>query len=83
MRWQPTRLIEALFEFNPTNLGSNDVWKILLSSKNKKIELTWPYPVMEIYFDFIESEEKVFTEWFEYYENETNEEIITEVVKYI
>ena len=42
-----------------------EAYKLLLSHKNKKVEITWPYEIGEIFLDFFENDVVIFQDWFE------------------
>ena len=54
-----------------TDLYSSEVektdsaFKITLKNQSKKILITWPIDISEVFFDFFDNEEKIFHEWLE------------------
>lgn len=77
-------LKSSLADYNPVLELEGDAYKLRLNQGDKHIKVTWPYPLMEVYFDFWDGETIVFSESFEFYEKETDEELaeyITDVAK--
>lgn len=68
-----------LSKFNPEFSLSEDKLFVLVVSEAKKVEITWPFPTKEIYFDLWESGKKIFSESYEYYEGESYKEIAEDV----
>ena len=60
----------------------NDSYKMLIVNADKSINVSWPYPLQETYFDFHEGKQKVFHESIEMYDGETHSEMI-EYIKYL
>jgi hypothetical protein len=68
-------LKSSLADYNPVLELEGDAYKLHLNQGDKRIKVTWPYPLMEVYFDFWDGETIIFSESFEFYENETHEEL--------
>ncbi len=56
--------------------------KIVIEKSGKQLEITWAYPLLEAYFDFYEKQEKIFHDWIEMYDGETNSEMC-QYIKYV
>ena len=69
-------LLTSLSGYEPTINWEKDAYNLKLEYKNKSTKVVWPYPLMEVFFDFWEGNKKIFSESFEFYENETNEELV-------
>ncbi|MNR25581.1 hypothetical protein D3C85_1427410 [compost metagenome] len=76
-------LKEKLKGYSPEIVSDTDRVSVSAKYEDRKIEVVWPFPVMEIYFDHWIGESKVFSESYEYYEGETVQEIIEDVAGYI
>ena len=62
----------------------NETYKLTARKGEKSVVVTWPYPLMEVYFDFIENDKETFSESVEFYEGESPSELcdyLTYVIK--
>jgi hypothetical protein len=73
-------LITSLASYAPRISWEKDAYMLETSYKNKRALVVWPYPLMEVFFDLWENNKKIFSESFEFYENETNEELVEYLV---
>lgn len=71
-----------LSEFDPEFSFSEEKLFIFIENGVKKVEITWPFPTMEIYFDLWESGKKIFSESYEYYEQESHKEVAEDVARF-
>lgn len=69
-------LLGLLSAFSPTIGVVNDAYHLSVSSGEKRAEVLWPYPLHEVFFDFWEGDSKVLSESFEFYDGESNSELI-------
>ena len=74
-----TLLLDRMNEFNPKLSFENDAHKLIVSLDDKRAEIVWPNPIMEVFFDFWEDEEKVFSESLEYYDGENVNEVVNDI----
>ena len=77
---------DSLKEYEPSIHLVNDAYSLNVSKDTKCVTITWSYPLMEVYFYFVENNEKIMSESLEFYENETQKEfsdyIIYVVIRY-
>ncbi|MEW8029834.1 MAG: hypothetical protein AB2792_09640 [Candidatus Thiodiazotropha sp.] len=69
-------LLGLLSAFSPTIAVKNDAYQLSVSLAAKRAEVAWPYPLHEVFFDFWEADRKVLSESFEFYEGESDSELI-------
>ena len=59
-------LISNLKGFERVNIIEKDVaYKLVVSSINKSVSITWPYELGEVFLDYIEDEIIIFQDWFD------------------
>ena len=73
-------LKESLKEYSPTIILKYDAYTLNATKNTKSVSITWPYPLMEVYFDFIENNKKIMSESIEFYDNETQKEFSDYIV---
>lgn len=73
-------IAESLAEYSPRLSWENNAYRLKAGKAVMNVEVVWPYPLMEVYFDFTEKEEKVFSESVEFYEGESNSELAEYIV---
>ncbi len=72
----------SLAEFAPQiNLGES-AYELVAQVPDKKVAVTWPYPLMEVFFDFNGPGEEMFSESVEFYAGESSAEL-AEYVTYV
>jgi hypothetical protein len=64
-------LLDFLDGYSSNLSWENESYKLIVFKSEKTVEITWPYPINEVYFDFFENENKIFTEWVEFYADES------------
>jgi len=69
------KLKSALKEFSVILNWSGEAYTLKATKSQKTIEVTWPFPLMEVYFDFVENGNVAFSESIEFYENETQTDL--------
>ncbi|ADZ92005.1 hypothetical protein Marme_2778 [Marinomonas mediterranea MMB-1] len=69
-------LLDLLSTFSPTIEVANDAYQLSVSLAAKRAEVVWPHPFHEVFFDFWEGDRKVLSESFEFYEGESDTELI-------
>ena len=65
----------ALKEFSVQLSCSGETYTLKAAISEKSIKVTWPHPLMEVFFDFVEHGNVIFSESVEFYENETQNEL--------
>ena len=75
------QLQNALAEFAPLLKWERNAWRVLATCAGKRVTITWPLPLSEVYFDFWLDEQLVLSEWVEYYDGETSEEQALDVAR--
>ncbi|MCJ8332296.1 MAG: hypothetical protein HRT89_22480 [Lentisphaeria bacterium] len=68
-------LQEALEDYLVSLEWDINSYKIVLKNADKSLNVCWPYPVQESYFDFHEENEMVFHEFIEMYNGESHSEM--------
>ena len=68
-------LNSALKEFSVQLTCSGEAYTLKAAKSEKSIEINWPHPLMEVFFDFVENGNVIFSESIEFYENETQKEL--------
>lgn len=58
---------------------SGNAYQLIIASEERILNVTWPYPLQETYFDFRENGEKVFSHFIEMYDGETQDEMIEHI----
>jgi len=53
---------------------------IEIRQNNRLLKITYPYPVQEIYFDFLIDDALIHNDWIDFYMNETEEYILNYIV---
>ena len=69
-------LLGLLRAFSPIIYVANDAYQLSVSSAAKRVEVVWPYPLHEVFFDFWDGDSKILSESFEFYEGESDHEFI-------
>lgn len=69
-------LLGLLSAFSPTIDVANDAYQLSVSSAAKRAEVVWPYPLHEVFIDFWDRDKKVLSESFEFYEGESDHDLI-------
>ncbi|MGD9170519.1 MAG: hypothetical protein PVI97_10740 [Candidatus Thiodiazotropha sp.] len=69
-------LLGLLSAYSPAIEVENDAYQLSVLLAAKRAEVVWPYPLHEVFFDFWEGESKVLSESFEFYEGESDAELI-------
>jgi hypothetical protein len=69
-------LLGILGAFSPSIEVENDAYQLSVSLAAKRAEVVWPYPLHEVFFDFWEGDSKVLSESFEFYEGESDSELV-------
>ena len=69
-------LLGLLSAFSPTIEVDNDAYQLSVSLASKRAEVIWPYPLYEVFFDFREGNRKVLSDSFEFYEGESDSELV-------
>ena len=64
----------SLAEFATEITAGETAYRLVAKVPEKEITITWPYPLMEVFFDFSGPGEKSFSESVEFYDGETSEE---------
>ncbi|MCX2835088.1 hypothetical protein [Microbulbifer thermotolerans] len=70
------KLLETLSAFSPKIEVAKDAYQLSVSLHTKRAEIVWPYPLHEVFFDFWEEDCKVLSESFEFYEGESDSELV-------
>jgi hypothetical protein len=68
-------IIDSLKEYSAVITCEKQSYKVTANNDIKNITITWPYPLMEVFFDFAENKEIIMSESIEFYENETEEDL--------
>jgi len=68
-------LCSALKEFSVQLSCSGEAYTLKAAISEKSIKVTWPLPLREVFFDFVENGKVIFSESVEFYENETQKEM--------
>lgn len=69
-------LLRLLSTFSPAIGVAKDAYQLSVSSSTKRAEVIWPYPLHEVFFDFWEGNTKILSESFEFYEGESDSELV-------
>lgn len=73
-------LNEDLSEYSPSLKFESDSHLIVASNNAKSIAICWPYPLMEVFFNFIDNNKIIASESVELYENETDLELVSYII---
>ncbi len=73
-------LLTVCEKYSPAICCEKEVYKILMTYKNKRAEVIWPSKLREVFFDFWDSEERIFSDSVEFY---SKDEPITNMPIYI
>ncbi len=77
-------LLESLKDFSVTIDIEGDAYKLTAQDDSKHILVTWPYPLMEVWFDFTDGGQVIKTESIEFYDGEPVSELfdyVTYIIK--
>lgn len=74
-------IVESLKEYSAAITCENQSYKVTVNNDIKSITITWPYPLMEVFFDFAANKEIIMSESIEFYENETGEDLCDYIIK--
>lgn len=72
----------SLAEFAPEITTGKIAYELVAHVPDRKITVTWPCSLMEVFFDFSGPGERVFSESVEFYEGESSAEL-AEYVAYV
>jgi hypothetical protein len=64
-------LLKSLTQHNQAVTAEENAYRLRFNRDSKLVEVLWPNQGNEVFFDFMNREELLFSESVEYYENET------------
>ncbi|WP_078118596.1 hypothetical protein [Thiosocius teredinicola] len=68
-------LMVAISEFAPRITWVEAAYELVAKIPGKEVTVTWPYPLMEVFFDFVGPGDEKFSESVEFYEGESSAEL--------
>ncbi len=77
------RLLKSLAQHNPAVSAEENAYRLRFARDLKLVEILWPNQGSEVFFDFMNSEELLFSESIEYYEKETGMEQAEDVARVV
>ncbi len=78
------KLTEALAGYSAQLNWLHDAYNLSAEKVPKRVKITWPYPLTEVYFDFLQNDANIFSESIEFYDGESSDELceyVAHVVK--
>jgi hypothetical protein len=75
------QLLEALANFEPTLTAGNEAYRVSATHHAKHALMVWPLLLSEVFIDFSERGEVVFSESVEYYDKEPREEQLRDIAQ--
>ncbi len=73
-------LSKTLSDYSVSITWEKQAYKLNAFKGSKRISITWPYPLMEVFFDFVENDKKIMSESIEFYGNETQDEFCDYII---
>jgi hypothetical protein len=75
------QVLETLREFEPTLVAGNEAYRVSATHQAKGALVVWPLLVSEVFIDFSDRGEVVFSESIEYYDEEPREEQLRDIAQ--
>lgn len=75
------QLLEVLADFEPALSVENGAHRIAATKHPKSALVVWPYSLAEVFLDFSDHGEVVFSESVEYYDEEPREEQLKDIAR--
>jgi hypothetical protein len=75
------QLLEALAAFEPALSTENGAYRVLAKYEAKGAVVIWPYPLAEVFLEFVEGGEVVLSESVEYYAAEPPAEQLKDIAQ--
>jgi hypothetical protein len=75
------QLLETLAEFEPTLVAGKDTYRVYATHHAKGVLVVWPHLLSEVFIDFSDRGEVVFSESVEYYDGEPREEQLRDIAQ--
>jgi hypothetical protein len=76
-------LLSSLVRFLPKLTVERNAYKLVSTFETKCVEVIWPHPLKEVFFDFLDSGEKIYSDSIEFSEDERAIDISEYLVKVI
>jgi hypothetical protein len=75
------QLLEALAAFEPVLSTEGGAYRVCAKNQAKSAVVVWPYPLAEVFLDFMEDSEVVLSESVEYYAEEPPAEQVKDIAQ--
>lgn len=78
------KIIKTVFSDFQTKLFlDNKLLEFDVIHNDKYCTVNWPLDIGEVFIDYYENDVKVFSDWFDFYEGENDEEIVKIILSFI
>jgi hypothetical protein len=76
-------LLETLADFSPTISKRDGAYHVSAESGVKRVNIVWPYPLGEVFLDFLEHGEVLHADWVDYYNGEETVEQVEDIARVV